>query len=179
MADKKKKTTKPNEEKAGLVEHKIEKSGFTQSLGEDRSLQAFKDWINRMYSSISPNAEENDTTEEEWVKDWKEFWAGVDRGIEKKKINGISVDGASESKKTRKMITGDHELVFAKLLRKYQEAELPSCTHCGSADTADVNVGIIGLTMSLSASTKKFKLVPNMKDKLGNFFCNECEKFFG
>jgi hypothetical protein len=57
--------------------------------------------------------------------------------------------------------------------------ELPSCPHCGSGDTASVQVGIIGRTIYIAGSTRKFKLVPNMKDKKGKYFCNDCKKYFG
>ena len=60
----------------------------------------------------------------------------------------------------------------------FEQAELPSCPHCGSANTASVQVGIIGRTIMLAGLSKKFKLVPNMKDKQGKYFCNECGKFF-
>jgi hypothetical protein len=61
---------------------------------------------------------------------------------------------------------------------RFQQAELPPCSHCGSTDTARVQVGITGRTILLAGSTKKFKLVPNMKDRLGKYFCNACSKFF-
>ena len=63
-------------------------------------------------------------------------------------------------------------------MKLFQEAELPSCPHCGSENTASVQVGIIGRTIKLAASTSKFKLVQNMENKLGEYFCNECRKYF-
>ena len=67
---------------------------------------------------------------------------------------------------------------FSEQSRKFDEAELPSCPHCGSTDTASVKVGVTGRTINLAGATMKFKLVPNAEDRKGEFFCNECEKFF-
>jgi hypothetical protein len=180
MADKKKNTSslkkpsakkpkpaKHNREKASPVEQTVKsdttEGGFTRSLGGDRSLQAYKAWIKGMVSSINPNAED-DMTEEKWVEDWKKFWSNADHPPEPKPIK---VMGPLEA------YPGVEEQ-----LRRFKEAELPPCPHCGSSDTASVQVGVIGRTIYLAASTKKFKLVPNMKDKLGDYFCNECGKFF-
>ena len=55
-------------------------------------------------------------------------------------------------------------------IRRFAEAELPSCPHCGSDNTASVQVGIIGRAITIAASTPKVKLVPNAKDKLGLYF---------
>ena len=63
-------------------------------------------------------------------------------------------------------------------IRRFAEAELPSCPHCGSEDTASVQVGAVGRAITIAASTTKVKLVPNAKDKLGIYFCNECGKYF-
>ena len=63
-------------------------------------------------------------------------------------------------------------------IRRFAEADLPSCPHCGSEDTASVQVGIIGRAITIAASTPKVKLVPNAKDKLGIYFCNQCKKYF-
>jgi hypothetical protein len=63
-------------------------------------------------------------------------------------------------------------------IRRFAEAELPSCPHCGSHDTASVQVGMVGRAIAIAAATTKIKLVPNAKDKLGLYFCNECGKFF-
>ena len=164
---KKPKPAKHNKEKVSPVKQ-TDKSdttegGFTRSLEGNRSLQAYKDWINGMVLSIKPNAEDV-LTEEEWVESWKKFWSGADHPPEPKPIK---VMGPLEA------YPGIEEQ-----LRRFKEAELPSCPHCGSSDTASVQVGVIGRTIYLAASTKKFKLVPNMKDKLGKFFCNNCGKYF-
>ena len=63
-------------------------------------------------------------------------------------------------------------------IRLFVEAELPSCTHCGSEDTASVQVGVVGRAAIIGEATKKVKLVPNAKDKLGTYFCNLCGKYF-
>ena len=58
-----------------------------------------------------------------------------------------------------------------------EEADLPSCASCGSANTAAVNVGVIGRSMLIAGATTKIKLVPNCPG-LGDYFCNECSKFW-
>ena len=61
---------------------------------------------------------------------------------------------------------------------QFESAQLPSCPHCRLEDTASVQVGIIGRTMYIAAATTKIKLVPNGKDRLGEYFCNSCKKYF-
>ena len=51
----------------------------------DRSLQAFKDWMNAMADKIMPGLSTDDITEEKWVASHKKFWEGVDRGLPPKK----------------------------------------------------------------------------------------------
>ena len=63
-------------------------------------------------------------------------------------------------------------------IRRFAEAELPACPHCGSENTASVQVGAVGRAITMAASTPKVKLVPNAKDKLGIYFCNNCKKYF-
>jgi len=63
-------------------------------------------------------------------------------------------------------------------VRLREEAVLPACSRCGSANTAKVECGIIGRTICLSSATTKFKLIPN-PPMPGRYFCNECEEFFG
>jgi hypothetical protein len=63
-------------------------------------------------------------------------------------------------------------------IRLFVEAELPSCSHCGSEDTASVQVGTVGRAAVIGKATKKVKLVPTAKDKLGTYFCNNCGKYF-
>lgn len=40
----------------------------------DKSLQAFKDWMENMVKRLNPNAQEDTLTEEEWIQNWKKFW---------------------------------------------------------------------------------------------------------
>tara|TARA_B100000809_G_scaffold142007_1_gene139574 strand:+ start:797 stop:1087 length:291 start_codon:yes stop_codon:yes gene_type:complete len=61
---------------------------------------------------------------------------------------------------------------------RFEIAVLPPCPDCGDGDTADVQVGLIGRTIHISMSTTKFKLIPN-GPKLGDYFCNACEQYFG
>jgi hypothetical protein len=61
---------------------------------------------------------------------------------------------------------------------RFERAELPACPRCGSQDTANVQVGLIGRTIDIAAATTKFKLIPN-GPKPGAYFCNACGEFFG
>jgi hypothetical protein len=67
---------------------------------------------------------------------------------------------------------------LVKTIMQFENAEVPACPHCGSGNTAEVQVGIIGRTISLVSATTKAKLVPNVMNKLGKYFCNVCHKFF-
>jgi len=62
-------------------------------------------------------------------------------------------------------------------ISRFEGALLPNCIHCGSSDTADVNVGIIGRTIYLCAATTKFTLVAN-SPKPGEYKCNSCGRYF-
>ncbi len=64
-----------------------------------------------------------------------------------------------------------------KSIRNREEAALPVCSLCGSEDTAEVGVGLVGYSINLAAATTKFKLIPN-GPKPGTYFCNSCNKFF-
>jgi hypothetical protein len=63
-------------------------------------------------------------------------------------------------------------------LRRFVEADLPACRHCGSTDTASVQVGTVGRAAIIGEATRKVKLVPTAAEKLGAYFCNQCEKYF-
>ena len=67
--------------------------------------------------------------------------------------------------------------VYEEILERYNATDVPQCIHCESPDTASVECGIIGLTMALSATCRKFKLIGN-GPKLAEWYCNECEQFF-
>ncbi|MEN9666060.1 MAG: hypothetical protein RLZZ326_2423 [Planctomycetota bacterium] len=67
--------------------------------------------------------------------------------------------------------------VYEKLHRRFTEMEVPRCTFCGGTDTASVQVGVIGLTIRLVATCRKFKLIGN-GPKPGEWFCHGCESFF-
>ena len=66
---------------------------------------------------------------------------------------------------------------FKRQVQSLENANLPACAICESADTASVQVGVIGRSINLAGSTTKFKLVAN-GTKPGKFFCNQCNKFF-
>lgn len=62
-------------------------------------------------------------------------------------------------------------------IKHFEEAELPSCTHCESDDTASVQIGIIGRTIAIAGMTRKFFLIPN-GPRPGKYFCRKCRKYF-
>jgi hypothetical protein len=62
-------------------------------------------------------------------------------------------------------------------IRFFDEAELPSCSHCGSSDTANVQVGVIGRTIAIAGMTRKFHLIAN-GPKPGKYFCRTCRQYF-
>jgi len=64
-----------------------------------------------------------------------------------------------------------------KQIDRYKQEKPPSCSHCGSDNTADVMVGIIGRSITIAAETGA-KLVPNVKDRLGTYWCRNCKRFF-
>lgn len=50
---------------------------------------------------------------------------------------------------------------ITKQILHFEEATFPVCDHCGSKNTAGVQVGVIGRTINIAAATDKFQLVPN------------------
>ena len=67
---------------------------------------------------------------------------------------------------------------IAESIRLYEAMKLPSCSHCGSKDTASVGGGIVGRSIYLAAATTRFKLAPDGLEA-GKYYCNGCEGFFG
>ena len=61
---------------------------------------------------------------------------------------------------------------------RFEQADLPACMACGSADTASVQVGVMGRTINIGAATTKIHLMLNGNDE-GIYFCNVCRKQFG
>jgi hypothetical protein len=60
----------------------------------------------------------------------------------------------------------------------FENAELPACPHCGSDDTASVQVGAVGRLLAILRATSKVTMVAN-GPKPGEYFCNKCRKHFG
>jgi len=46
------------------------------SRPRDRSLEAYKEWINGMVKALADKAND-DMSEKEWARDWKAFWKGA------------------------------------------------------------------------------------------------------
>ena len=61
-------------------------------------------------------------------------------------------------------------------IEHFENAKLPTCKFCGSADTASTQVGLIGRTIHIAGATTKCHLRPNGKP--GNYFCNKCRQYF-
>jgi len=59
----------------------------------------------------------------------------------------------------------------------FEKATLPACSRCGSGDTAEAGVGLVGRSINVAAATTKFKLIAN-GPKPGKYFCNACNEFF-
>jgi len=59
----------------------------------------------------------------------------------------------------------------------FEAANIPVCIFCGSSDTAQVQGGLIGFTMTIAGCTTKFKLVANPAG-LKPYFCNRCGSFY-
>lgn len=81
------------------------------------------------------------------------------------------------SEKGLEAMEADYQGITEQIMR-FENAVLPSCPHCQSDNTADVQVGVIGRTMKISAATTKFKLIP-YGPKPGKYYCNNCKKYFG
>ncbi len=66
---------------------------------------------------------------------------------------------------------------IVKTILYFEEAVLPSCPHCGAANTASVQAGIIGRTIYIASATTKVHPVPNVTAEIGHYFCSECKKY--
>ena len=71
----------------------------------------------------------------------------------------------------------DPEETYKRIHRRFEAMEVPPCGWCVSQDTASVQVGLIGLTIRLAATCRKFKLIAN-GPKEGEWFCRACGRFF-
>jgi hypothetical protein len=69
-----------------------------------------------------------------------------------------------------------HPGIRTQILR-IESALLPACPACDSTNTADVEVGLVGRTLSIASATTKFHLVP-YGPKPGDFFCRDCRRYF-
>ena len=64
-----------------------------------------------------------------------------------------------------------------KEIAMFEDAILPACPLCLSADTAKVSCGVIGRSTHIAMATSKIKLL--MSGPIpGKYYCNKCKKFF-
>ena len=65
-------------------------------------------------------------------------------------------------------------------IERFEAMEIPACPSCLSDDTAVIQVGLIGRTMTIAGGTTKFKIIPNRsKPKWKRkYFCRACEETF-
>jgi ribosome modulation factor len=75
------------------------------------------------------------------------------------------------------LIESQYKGIIDQIMR-FENADLPSCPHCLSDNTADVQVGVIGRTICIAGATTKFRLIPNLP-KPGRYYCHDCGKYFG
>jgi hypothetical protein len=94
-----------------------------------------------------------------------------DVSLEKDEIMSTTDDHSEDQEE--KLYPGIRESID-----RYKNSDLPVCKHCGSKNTAVVQIGIMGRTILLAGSTSKIKLLIN-GPKPGTYFCNDCKKFFG
>ncbi len=78
--------------------------------------------------------------------------------------------------KTLDELERQHEGIVGMIMH-FEKAILPKCPHCGSSDTADVECGFVGRTLNIAAATTKISLFPSSPPP-GNYFCNDCRKYF-
>ena len=66
-------------------------------------------------------------------------------------------------------------------IERFEAMDIPVCPSCSSDDTALIQVGLIGRTMTIAGGTTKFKLIPNRSKPKWNkmYFCRACEETFG
>jgi len=81
------------------------------------------------------------------------------------------------NKETLDHMESQHEGIIEQIMR-FENAVLPSCPHCQSENTADVQVGVVGRTIYILSATTKFRLIPN-GPKPGKYYCHDCGKYFG
>jgi hypothetical protein len=62
-------------------------------------------------------------------------------------------------------------------INRFENAVLPPCTSCGSYDTAQVSVGLVGRSINIVICTTRIRLMPN-GPKPGEYACNTCRTFF-
>jgi hypothetical protein len=62
-------------------------------------------------------------------------------------------------------------------IRRFEEKVVPTCSLCGSCETASVFVGIIGRTIAIAGATTKARLIPNGPAP-APYFCWACSSYF-
>lgn len=60
---------------------------------------------------------------------------------------------------------------------RFMQKTNPVCELCGSVDTAEVQIGVIGRTLAIQSATTRVKFIP-WGPPPGQFFCNTCRGYF-
>jgi len=65
-------------------------------------------------------------------------------------------------------------------IERFEAMDISACPSCLSDDTAVIQVGLIGRTMTIAGGTTKFKLIPNRSTPKWKkkYFCRACEETF-
>jgi hypothetical protein len=81
-----------------------------------------------------------------------------------------------EKERMAELARGDYPGI-TRQVRYFEEAKFPSCAHCGSTDTASVQIGVIGRTIAIACRTRKFHLIAN-GPRSGKYYCHNCKQYF-
>jgi len=60
---------------------------------------------------------------------------------------------------------------------RFETTVTPACRHCQSADTAEVQVGIIGRIIAIAGATSRIHLIPD-GPKPAAYWCYPCRTYY-
>jgi hypothetical protein len=75
------------------------------SRPKDRTLQAFKEWMEEIGDKLLPKDAPRVMTEKDWERLWKEFWSEADTEISQSKPKKKTTKPSAESKPRKKKPT--------------------------------------------------------------------------